>query len=427
MIVVDSRKPVVLVGLAAAVVVALVFAWFGVRWQIGNMLGELTSSNDPNIKEVSELALKLAPHDPLSYWLAANSERETFSEESIERSLKLLEEAVRLSPNDFRWWIELGRANEQAERPENAESALRRAVELAPEYTFPRWQLGNFYLRQNRIDEAFAELMKTTEKSGVYREQVFSLAWDYFDKDPEQIERLMADTPDIRASLALYYATRNAPQDALRNWRMLTDEQKAADPQVPRSIAQGFHDKRFYTEAIEFSREAGIDPEAKSEAITNGGFEKFIGAAEDTLFGWRINRAERGVYITPDSAVVREGNRSLRVVFRNFNNPEMYNITQVVAVRPGGRYRLSFWVRTEGLTTGGPPLVQVINGQTDELIEQSKPFPLGSQDWHQYTVDFDVPNDSDGVFIRTSRIYCGEQCPITGTFWYDDFALTRIS
>src|SRR5437667_194962 len=66
------------------------------------------------------------------------------------------EDTVRLSPYDYRWWIDLGHSLEQAEKLDRAESAFKRSVELAPYYAFPHWQLGNFYLRQKRGDEAFA-------------------------------------------------------------------------------------------------------------------------------------------------------------------------------------------------------------------------------------------------------------------------------
>jgi len=31
------------------------------------------------------------------------------------------------------------------------------------------------------------------------------------------------------------------------------------------------------------------------------------------------------------------------------------------------------------------------------------------------------------VTIRTVRAYCGDDCPITGTLWYDDFELKKIN
>ena len=172
-------------------------------------------------------------------WLAATKEKENFSPAGNENSVRMFETVVRLSPYDFRWWIELGHAYEQAEQIDRAEAAFKRAVELAPAYTFPHWQFGNFYLRQNRNEEAFAELRKTTEKSVAYREQVFSLAWDYFDKDPQKLEAVAASGPDVSATLASFYATRGRAEDALRVWNTLTEEQKAPHEATARAIAQG--------------------------------------------------------------------------------------------------------------------------------------------------------------------------------------------
>ena len=143
--------------LIGAVLVTILFAWFAVRWQLGNMLASLTSPNQPNAAEIARLSESFAPADPMPVWLAATREKGNFSTESLEKSIGLFEKVVQRSPYDFRWWIELGRAYEQAERPESAERAFARAVELAPNYTYPHWQFGNFYLRQNRSEEAVSE------------------------------------------------------------------------------------------------------------------------------------------------------------------------------------------------------------------------------------------------------------------------------
>ena len=150
LIVLDSKSTRGRLLLVAAILSALLFGWFSVRWQLGDMLASLTSPNQPNAAEVAQLARSFAPGDALPMWLIATREKETFSPESLEKSVGMFEEVVRLSPNDFRYWIELGRAYEQAEMPDKAEKALAHAVQLAPTYTFPHWQFGNFYLRQNR-------------------------------------------------------------------------------------------------------------------------------------------------------------------------------------------------------------------------------------------------------------------------------------
>lgn len=411
--------------LAGTLILAFVFLWFTGGWLIGNMLAELTSPSAPDADHVAPIAAGLAPSDPLSVWLLASRQTDEFSPENIERAVGLFEDVVRLSPNDFRWWIELGRAKEQAERMDETERALLRAVELAPEYTFPKWQLGNFYLRRGRTDEAYAQLIKTTEKSSVYREQVFALAWDFFGRDPAMVERLAGDTPDMRISLAMFYAQRGASTDALRNWNMLTDEQKGLNPQVPRIIAQGLHDQRKFREAVEFARQSGIDPESRFEEISNPGFEKLIASPDETLFGWKVHRGDARLDIMPDVRVWSEGARSLRISFKGYAKPDIANVSQLVAVQPGTAYRVSFSVRTENLISGAPPLLQVGNANTDAIIAASEPFGSATMNWTRATIDFETPEDCNGIFIRTGRSYCPDECPIAGTLWYDDFLIER--
>lgn len=411
----------------AAVVFAFVFVWFGVRWQIGNMLGELTPPSQDNSLQVARSAVELAPRDPLPRWLLATKEKEEFTAESIEASIGDFEETVRRSPNDFRWWIELGRAYEQADQPDNAERAFKRAVELAPAYTFPQWQIGNFYLRKDRVDEAFGYLVRTTEKSMVYREQVFALAWDYFDKDPAKLEQLAANTPDVRVTLAQFYAQRGAAADALRIWNTVPEETRARNPQILKNITQYLYTKRFYRESLEFARQGGSDPDARIETISNGGFEKYFAETETSLFGWKVNRGDSKLEILSDSNVRIEGARSLKLNFKGYARPDLYNISQLVAVEPGAKYKLTFALRTENLRGGGEPVIEIVDAKTDISLVRSQRFPLGSQDWQRWSIEFAVPEGSDGITIRTTREPCGENCPITGVVWYDDFSLERMS
>ncbi|HCA58317.1 MAG TPA: hypothetical protein DEP46_10065, partial [Blastocatellia bacterium] len=124
---IDTRDTKVKIAIGVLLAATLVFVWFGVRWQIGNMLAELTSPAQPDSEAIAGVAVSLAPGDPLAAWLRASKERENFSAESIENSVRLFENTIRLSPYDFRWWIELGRAYEQAERFEEAENAIKRS------------------------------------------------------------------------------------------------------------------------------------------------------------------------------------------------------------------------------------------------------------------------------------------------------------
>ncbi len=418
----NVKSRLVLVGV---IIFALLFGWFAIRWQLGSMMARLTMPDNSNASQSADIAADLAPADPVAKWLTASIKLNDSSPDHIDSAIKQFEETVRLSPQDYRWRIELGRAYEQTEKTEQAEIEFKRALELAPTYAFPRWHLGNFYLRQNRIDDAFAELRKAAESNRTYREQVFSLAWDYFDKDPAKVEQLTSDNVDSRANLALFFAARGRAADALRVWNSLSETDKAANPDTAKSIALGLFTQRHFPQALEFARQLGIDADARPEAVTNGGFERLINSQDDSRFGWQINRTDSKIDVSTDGSVKREGARSLKVSFRNYIKSDLYAIFQTVAVEPSKNYRLSFWVRTEGLKSSGGPLLEIVNANDDKPITTSKQFQTGTNDWEQYSADIKTPENCSGITIRTARAFCGDQCPITGVFWYDDFEISR--
>ena len=234
---ISSRQPKARVIIGLAIVGAIVFAWFAVRWQLGTMLAELTTSTDPAARYSARQVRSLAPGDPLAAWLEADVEKSYVTQGGWETAAQMFATAVRLGPADYRWWIELGRYDGQTGRSELAEPAFRQAISLAPAYAYPRWQYGNFLLRSNRPDEAFVELRKSAEDNLAYREQVFSLAWDYFQHDPARVEALVGNAPEVQASLALFYAAHRLPADSLRIWNSLSDSEKARHPQTVRIIA----------------------------------------------------------------------------------------------------------------------------------------------------------------------------------------------
>lgn len=413
-------------AILGSVAVAVLLAWFGVRWEIANMLGELTSPIQPNSLEIAKAAVDLSPRDRLPRLLLAEKLKEDFTPESTAASIRNFEDAVRCSPYDYRSWIELGRSYEQAERLDEAETAFKHALSLAPEYTFPQWQIGNFYLRRDRVDEAFAYLTKATEKSFVYREQVFALAWDYFDQDPARVEQVAADTPETRVTLAVFYSVRGAAADALRVWNSIPEDVRARHLPILKNMTQRLYEKRHFREALELARQAGIDPDAQFETISNPSFEKAFGDAERTLFGWQLNRSDSKVEILPDANVKSDGQRGLKFNFKGFNRPGLLYLSQLTAVQPGARYRLRFMVRAENLRTGGEPVIDIVDAKNDVLLARSPRFPVGSHDWMPVTVEFAVPDGTDGIHVRTGRESCGEICPINGIVWLDAFKLERI-
>lgn len=410
--------------LAVVVILTIVFSWFAIRWQLSEMFSTITRREDPNAVQIADLALRWAPSNP-----QASKVRALFGEDSsssdTRKAVEIAEETVRLAPNDFRWRIEFARALSQDEQFSRAEDQFKRAVDLAPSYAIVRWAYGNFLMRRERIDEAFSELKIAATGNGFYRDQVFSLAWDYFGKDASQLENIAADNSQSRTQLAYFFASRGRAEDALRNWNLLSEDEKAENTSFLKVMSQGVFEQGYFPQALEFEKQLGNDEETQPEAITNASFERVLSGESKSRFTWQITRNIPKLEIALDQNVKRTGNRSLRVAFRGFNRAELNNLSQIVVVRPKKKYRLRVWLRTENLKSIGTPMLDIMNANDNKPIARSEAFATGSSDWQEITLDFTTPDNCNAVIVRTIRAFCGEDCPMTGTFWYDDFELEK--
>src|SRR5437870_5433238 len=165
---------------------------------------------------MASLGTRWAPADPYTHWRLGSLEEENFSAENLANALREYQLAVTLSPYDYRYWMELGRGLDATGDTEGAEKALRRAVELAPAYSHPRWYFGNVLLREGKLNEAFEQLRVAGENDEAMRQQVFSVAWGAFDKDVDTIVRMACPSAAGRMQFANYLVGLDAFDDAMR-------------------------------------------------------------------------------------------------------------------------------------------------------------------------------------------------------------------
>ncbi len=412
--------------LSVAVALVVVGAWCGARWYIGNTLADFAPDVDEGGIETTRSAMRFAPSDPLVYLVAGNLEKRTLDPSRMPEAVRLYEQSVRLSPNDYRLWLELGRAREGTGDTTGGEKALRRAIELAPAYAYPRWYLGNLLLRAGRTDEAFTELRRAAESNpAAFRSLIFEAAWNIYDKDVKAIEGVVGESAAVRAQLAAFLATHAHAEDAVRLWTSLSADEKKEERKTGELLLRGLFDKKQYRAAQELARDLGVESGEGAGKFANGGFETAISSPGASLFGWQINPVAQ-TEVAVDSAQHHSGVRSLRIIFNGFSKTAYYNITQLVVIEPSTRYRFEVYVRTQDLKSGGAPLIEVANTVDNKVLGTSAPFPLGRNDWQQVTIEFSTPSDTDSIYVRTNRAFCGEVCPIFGIIWYDDFNLERL-
>lgn len=428
-----SSAPLLRVLLIVTVALAIVGAWYAGRWYFGNTIAEVTPMIEEGALETARTALSLAPDDPMSYWSAGQVEMREFTPEMLAAAVSHFEQAVSLSPNDYRLWMDLGRARERAGDAAGSEKAFRRAVELAPSYSSPRWHLGNLLLRQGRLNEAFAELRLAGESDKRLRPQIFNLAWRVYGEDIQAVERVVGNSAATRADLAVYLISQGHIDEALQIWSSLNAAEKKEQRGTGDALVKALVAAKRYRAVLDASRD--LAPQAEGLPAVgqffNGGFESDAATAVfDKVFGWQVNSASEA-QIAIDPRTAHQGSRSLRVVFNAPTNLRSINISQLVVVEPSTSYRLECFALARNLRTAGAPTIEVVDAADEKnTLGVSQPLSIESADWQRMTIDFTTPAKAEAIQVRPSRASCGPKmavCPILGLVWYDDFNLQRIS
>lgn len=435
----DVRAPFKRALLILPVAAAILWSWFATEWYVGNFVAEFAPQiTDEQASEAeliqlrlqaAQAAERLAPNDPWTHWVLAGLKKTSLAPEDLNEAVKQYEEAVRLSPNDYRFWLDLGRTREQVGDGAGGEKALRRAVELAPAYAYPHWYLGNLLLRAGRGDEAFKELRLAADANSAMRPQLYNTAWALYGQNVDAMKEAVGGSAEARAELASYVAGRGLFDDALRLWSSLSPMEKKEQQAAGESVMKTLLQTKQFRAALGIYRD--LNPEAASAKVgelQNPGFEDDVDASGTNIFGWKVASVEQA-QIAFDGKHMHGGSRSLHIVFRAPSALQFKNISQLVAVEPAAQYRLTFYVRAEDLKTGGPLLVQIFDGTDDATVLASSPtIPNGTSDWQAVAVDFKTPPKSEAIVVRVIRAPCGADsiCPIFGTVWYDDFNLQRL-
>ena len=407
------------------VLLALFASWFVVRWYVGNTIAEYFQAQDHRL-ETAQMAVSLAPNDPLPHWRLGNLALKELPPDQISLVVAEYEKAVSLSPNDYRLWMEFGGALEQAGDFDKAEKALREAVKLAPSYAYPRWYLGNLLLRTDRYSEGFAELQRASEENGQFQAQLFNLAWQLNKDDFDALRAAVGTSPGIRAAFSQYLVERGRYDDGLKLWNTLTETEKresrfAGDPIIASLIsAQHFH------QALAIWNEVAPGPAYTAELghILDGGFENNLAHGPGAVFGWQV-QSNSQVQIGIDAGQGHTGSRSLRVYFQVRSHIDTINVSQLVPVKPNTEYDFECYLKTEKLESAETPVIVVVNAGDDKALAGSAAAPSGNSDWQRISLSFKTGEKTEAVQVKMVRNSCADSpvCPIFGTVWYDDFDL----
>lgn len=407
---------------------AAVWGWYGARWYLANVISEVVTTGDAPNADLARMATRWGPADPFTHWRLGVMAQTDFTATNIQETVHQFGFAVRLSPNDFRYWDEYGRALEASGDPEAAEKALRRSVDLAPNYYYPRWHLGNLLLREGKFEEAFSHLFRAAAANEELWPQVFNLAWQAYDQNVDRIANDACKQSPVRAMFSIYLVGVKRFDDAVRLWKTLSVWDRTQLVGRGLELRQALIAAKQFRAALDITRdvESGDSGISEPEKLLNGGFEQPLVLPTSHFFGWTIGSTAQA-----EMSIVSNGHNSphsLQIVFNAPNRLDRVNAAQTLVVQPNTQYHFEYFVRTEKLNSASPPVVMVVDASDGNALGVSEAVSPGTNDWKKISLDFKTRN-GDGITIVVGRLPCsvGDICPLFGTAWYDDFVLQRSS
>ncbi len=414
------NTPLRRIALLGGGLLLLVILFYCAKWTFANM-----ASQSAETAEIAELIASLAPDDPQTHYAAAVVLEKTFNPDDLTRATAEYEIAAALTPHNYLLWLALGRARERAGDSAGAETAVRRALELAPHYAVVHWTLGNILLRQGKLDEAFAEIRTAVASDSNFAAPAVAISWQILDGSVTEVKRAIGDSQATNAAFTMLLAREKRFDQAFEAWSLLppearSGEQKASGEELLRSFV---NEKKYHLAVRMHNSMSGEDGQTLMIGeIGNPGFETDIELQNAGLFEWQITAGGHPQIVLSDGQR-RTGARSLWLIFKSADGREFRQVSQTVAVEPGRRYELELFYKAD-LKTAATMKWEIVDASHSTLLGATNLLEAVRTDWSSLKADFVMPSGSEGIVLRLVREDCRSAiCPIAGSVWFDDFSL----
>jgi len=419
------RQP--LAKLAVMLAVAVGCALLAVLAASNFIVSVLTSSRVSSTRGELVTAARYFPNSADLQGLVAEAELANLSNhlETAGRAEAAASRAVSLTPAKYNFHLLLASAREMKGDRAGAESALREALERAPNRTEVQWRLANLLMREGKLDEALPLLARAVGARPVLISQTLALVWSLSGGSIDKLEKAAGETPKGRNDLAFFLLQRGKILEGVNIFQKINRADRLASPEsgplITGLINAGQIDlaRRVWGDIVT-DRSEDLKP-----LVFNGGFESDPRAGL-TQFDWML-ASNKYARVTIDPAAAHAGSRSLRVDFNGIDTTRIDGeIAQQVLLRPGTHYRLSCFVKTSGLVTPEGPRLYVTSNDKTAQVAVSDAISAGSNDWRPLAVDFTAPPWGVTLLVTVRRLpkFSYDE-PSRGTIWLDDFTLTE--
>jgi tetratricopeptide (TPR) repeat protein len=360
---------------------------------------------NPTEPAIYERAIQYDPNNADYHFVLAQLYNYSTQNLNIARAGEEYEKAVLLNPYRTNHWLELSKYYEQQKNIDRCRDAMKMALERDPNYAQVHWAAANLYIRLDDLKAADFELRRTADLDVSYLVQVLDLVWRFYE-DPDRIlSTHIPNTHDANLTALDYFISHQSERGADLAWAKL----KTFVTNVPDrfhyidylvSLNRPADAWQVFSYPAAESAAPFYNPSLETEPIRGG-------------FDWRYETNDHAE-VRRDTTTAKNGMSSLMVSFDGTENIDYNNLFHWIPVKKGNAYKLSFWMKTEAISTNEGMYLEV-EGQTSEK-------QLGTTYWQQFTIPFTAASDLATVRLRRVPSKKFDNL-LKGKVWLDDFEL----
>ncbi|MFB3904051.1 MAG: O-antigen ligase family protein [Acidobacteriota bacterium] len=410
----DSRPRLYSASIRLVVTVVILLS----SWRVGQQLMPVQISQVVGGLEGNREAISWDPQRPDFYFQLGLLQRDKPEYQDLEAAVGNLKEAVELNPYRWDYLQELGRGYELAGNDAEAERCYRDSIRLNPRSGLYRWRLANFELRTAGLAAALPDFKKALGLDASYRQAALVLL-SGAGATPGQLLAVWPPDGDSALMLLRHFGL-EAPHLQAELWSRALRE----DP--PPTLAQASFYINQLRESVapdvtrgrwlELCKANGLedrDFEMGGNAVWNGGFEL---PCSGQGLDWRLPSKGRNFRVSVTDC--------LELEFFGRENTAFSAVEQVIPIEPSQLWRISFRIRSEGITTDQGPHLEVTD-QEGKILYASQ-GSLGTTPWTTVTGEFRTEAATRAMRLRLRRPTSWKiDNLISGKLWVDNIQIRK--
>jgi hypothetical protein len=321
-------------------------------------------------------------------------------------AIRLYETALRLSPFEAEYYVDLAQANDWAGRPSRAVLLFQRAQELFPNSPEVNWKVANYRVRTGKTSEALRPLSKVLSSGAINENQVFALISNARIDPGMVIDELLPSDVHTFIDYLNFQVDRGDMAAAEQTWDRLLLLHK------PFEINAAFH----YLDALIRSRHVEralkiwsalcerfpllvASPASNRNLATNGDFH---GDILNGGFDWRVNPVA-GAVVTQESNDSGRDSRSLRIDFDGSQNLYYDSVVQFIGTQPNTNYDFSAVMSCEGITTDSGVGLRVSDAYNSAELLGSTDLLIGTEPLSEHKFSFTTGPETRLALVTVTR------------------------